>query len=216
MILEAIVSSVNIDGQVNFAPMGVHTLAGNPDEPVSMRLYFGSQTYANLQSTGQGVICFCDDVSLFVETALYSACLPHVPSEVVAPPRLTAAERVWEFTVNDFVAAIDPAAVAVQVVRRWERGGGFHGFCRARMAVLEATIAATRLRLAPDKISGSWHDWLALVVKTGGAREWAAMNRVYAYLAAEGLALPSPPGVVAREGEEDQVEKNFASAGSRS
>ncbi len=215
MILEAIVSSVNAAGQVNFAPVGVHVLSVAPAERASLRLYSGSQTYANLLATGQGVICFCNDVALFVETALYSATPPSVPSQAVIVPRLAAADTVWEFTVDNFNTAAEPAIVAVRVVHRRQGAAGFDGFCRARAAVLEATIAATRWRLAPDKLTERWNDWREIVVKTGGASEWKAFNRVCAFLRAAGLVLPparTGPVQVKRGRRNGQDEKDFAPA----
>ncbi|WP_258359378.1 DUF447 domain-containing protein [Moorella sulfitireducens] len=220
MILEAIVSTISPAGEINFAPVGVRlpsehgsqpgrTLAGDSaaveagfvppgqavstareDGQVELHLYRGSRTYANLLSTGEGVICFIDDVLLFVETALFSTCPSYVPSLKVRPPRLAGSGTVWEFKVSDFNVAAEPARVTGRIVHRGE-GAGFRGFCRAQFAVLEAAIAATRWQwLAPQQVASRWDYWQQLVVKTGGAREFQAFSLVHKYLEDKGFSLP--------------------------
>lgn len=197
MILETILSSINADGMVNFAPMGVRI----PDEDsershlkrIVLRPYAGSRTYENLRATGQGVVNFTGDVLAFVETGLYSGCPPYVPSQKVRPPGMADASEVWEFTVSLFDAAAEPALVEGKIEHREQRGG-FSGFCRAQGAVLEAAIAATRWQWLPiGKIIDSWPVWLEVVEKTGGKREREAFNKVGSYLAEKGIQVPGLP-----------------------
>jgi len=197
MILEAIVSSLSPEGNVNFAPMGVHIL--EPDhkpEPVNsfvLRLFSNSQTYENLRSTGQGVINFTQDVAVFVETALYSKCLPYVPSQRVCPPSLADVQTLWEFSVIRFDDSIEPAFVEGQVEHQVERAG-YGGFCRAQSAVLEATIAATRWQWLPKlNITDPWPMWSDIVRKTGGKRERQAFNRVSFFLMERGIQVAGVP-----------------------
>lgn len=198
MIVETIVSSMNADGVVNFAPMGVRI----PDlDSIRSRLnrivlcpYAGSHTYENLRTTGQGVVNFTDDVLVFVETGLYSGCPPYVPSQKVRPPGMAEASEVWEFTVSRFDAVTEPALVEAKI-ELCERRGGFNGLCRAQGAVLEAAIAATRWRWLPlGKIIDPWPAWLEVVEKTGGSREWEAFNKISSFLTEKGIQVPGVPG----------------------
>lgn len=182
MVLETIVCTINSSGQPNFAPIGVYTSLDIPDARVLLRLYSGSNTYINLKQSKQGVICFSDDVLLFVETALFSSCPPYVPSVTVIPPTLTNVGTAWEFFVSDFDDTADPAVIGANVVYSRESSIRFTGFCRAKMAVLEATIAATRWHLAPEQLMKYWNHWLAIVKKTGGRQEFLAFDRICAYL----------------------------------
>lgn len=246
VILEAIVSTISPAGEINFAPVGVRLpfepgsqpgqappggiAAGKAnfappgqaaatalhDEQVELRLYSGSRTYANLLSTGEGVICFIDDVLLFVETALFSTCPSYVPSLKVRPPRLAGSGTVWEFKVSNFDVATEPARVAARIEHR-EEAAGCRGFCRAQFAVLEATIAATRWPwLSPQQVASCWDYWQQLVVKTGGKREFQAFSLVHKYLGEKGFSLPLLSQVLGdscSEGERD--EKDFTSLGER-
>ncbi len=187
MVLEAIVCTINAAGQPNFAPIGVH-VAGSR---VRLWLYSGSHTYANLHLNRQGVICFSDDVLLFVETALFSSCPPHVPSVKVLPPTLAAVGAVWEFSVADFDDTSEPALILAEVVYTRAGDSRFNGFCRAKMAVLEAAIAATRWQLAPAQLVTCWHHWSAIVGKTGGRQELQAFDRIAAFLNSKGVVLPA-------------------------
>lgn len=187
MILEAILCTINSSSQPNFAPIGVHV----SDNRVMLRLYSGSNTYANLRQNKQGVICFSDDVLVFVETALFSSCPPYVPSVRVAPPTMANAGTVWETLVYGFDETVEPAIILAEVVYSQENGSSFTGFCRAKMAVLEAAIAATRCHLAPELLMKYWNHWLVIVEKTGGTQEFQAFDRIHAYLKNKGMVLPT-------------------------
>lgn len=194
MIIETILSSLNQDGAVNLAPMGVHIpdhiLNLSEVREISLSIYSGSQTFINLPATLEGVINITDDVSAFVETALFSTILPTVPSRLVRPPRLANARTIWEFAVTEFDASGEPAKVR-GLIRHYEELAGYRGFCRAEWAVLEAVIAATRWQWMPhSKIEESWPLWKEIVEKTGGIRERKALNQVSKYFAQKGVQIP--------------------------
>lgn len=196
MILETILSSLDKEGKVNLAPMGVHLpdTGGNLSavKEISLFLYPGSHTYKNLSAIREGVANLTDDVGIFVETALFSVSFPTLPSCVVRPPRLAAARAVFEFVVTDFNSSREPAKVTGEV-RYYEKLGGFTGFCRAQGAVLEAAIAATRCQWIPLRdMEEDWARWRKIVEKTGGIRERAAFKRIYDYLMLQGVPIPDP------------------------
>jgi hypothetical protein len=152
MIIETVLSSISQDGKINFAPIGVHvpntTSHLSEVKDIELRLYSGSHTFSNLKTMAEGVINFTDDISIFVDTALFSKSLPTVPSLMVRPPRMAQAKTVWEFSVTSFNDSIEPARVVGKVLS-FEEFAGFSGFCRARAAILEATIKATRIQWIP-------------------------------------------------------------------
>jgi hypothetical protein len=197
MIVETIISSISFDDNVNFAPMGLHItdmdygrVGYTPAGSISLRLYPGSKTYANLKATGQGVVNFTNNVLDFVDTALYSSCPSHKPSLKVRPPSMEQAHTIWEFTVSHFDSASMPALVEGKVVH-CESKGGSSGFCRGQWAVLEAAIAATRWQfLPPEKIIQPWPMWQDLVKKTGGRQEFEAFKKIGCFLAKKGILVP--------------------------
>lgn len=197
MILETIVSSTDKNGQANFAPVGVHipdhTFRLAEVKGIKLYLYRGSQTFANLQKTREGVVNFTDDVSCFVDTALFSQMLPSAPSRRVRPPRMAQAKTVWEFAVASFDDSAEPAEVLGEILV-FEELAGFAGLCRAQGVILEAAVAATRLPwISPGKIEECWPAWREVVAKTGGLREKEALDKLALYFAQRGVSIPGWP-----------------------
>ncbi|KUO65958.1 MAG: hypothetical protein APF84_01480 [Gracilibacter sp. BRH_c7a] len=191
MIIETIISTVNKDGIVNFAPFGVHIpdAGSRMGKEIELRLYSGSQTLSNLREVAEGVINLTEDVLVFVETALFSKCLPSVPSKHVRPSRMAEANGVYEFVVTSFDDTVQPVRVWGEIIYSQE-WGGFRGFCRAQGAVLEALINATRLQfVSPDKIKGAWPSGQEVVDKTGGIKEREAMSKIKDYLILNGIEI---------------------------
>lgn len=196
MIIETIVSSMDKEGKVNLAPIGVH-LPNNDlkiamGKEVSLFLYAGSQTYKNLQTLPEGVINFSNDVNIFVETALFSLPFPTLPSHLVRPPRLAEAQSIGEFSVIQTDFSREPARIQGKILH-YEQFAGFNGFCRAQWAVLEAAIMATRLQwISLNHIKEAWPWWKKLVEKTGGIKERDAFNRIYDYITQKGIDIQDP------------------------
>lgn len=193
MIIETILTSISEDGKVNFAPVGVHipddTCCFSEAKEVRMFLYSGSDTFANLKGTSEGVINFTDDTLSFVDTALFSRLLPLTPSHLVHPPRMACAKMIWEFTVTHFDDSREPALVKGQILLM-EELTGFRGFCRAHGAIIEAAIIATRLPwISPSEIAQSWQHWQEVVAKTGGRREREAFRKLTAYFIQHGISI---------------------------
>lgn len=193
MILETIISSIDKDGKVNFAPIGVRLQDDfakySEVKEFDLILYSGSQTFANLKNTLEGVINFTDDIMAFVETSLFSKALPTIPSCLVRPPRMAEAKEFWEFSVDFFDDDQEPARVQGKVLFNKELGC-FRGFCRAHGVILEATIAATRLSwISPREIINAWPFWQEVVQKTGGRKELEAFSKVSSYLLQRGIPI---------------------------
>ncbi len=194
MIVETVLSSISQDGKVNFAPIGVHipdnTSHFSEVKDIEILLYSGSNTFSNVKTTAEGVINFTDDISIFVDTALFSKSLPTAPSLMVRPPRMAEAKTVWEFSVTSFNDSTEPARVVGKVLS-FDELAGFTGFCRAHWVILEATIVATRIQWIPvNKIEESWQFWQEVVIKTGGIRERQAFQKVTNYFVQQGISIP--------------------------
>ena len=74
MILEAIVTSIDLNGIVNLAPMGPVVADDFGEQKTPERLvlkpFRSSLTYQNLVATGKAVVHVTDDVSLIARTAV--------------------------------------------------------------------------------------------------------------------------------------------------
>jgi len=196
LIIETILSSIDENGKVNFAPVGVHipdnTLRISEVQELKFFLYSGSKTLANLKTIPEGVINFTEDILNFVNTALFSESLPALPSSQVRPPRMSSAKTVWEFAVTHFDDSSEPAKLTGRVLcfEEYEQSG-FCGFCRSTGVILEALILATCLQWVPfSKIKEAWPLWREVVAKTGGTREKEAFQTITAYFIEKGISIP--------------------------
>ncbi len=174
MIVELILSTLDAAGRPNFAPMGV--LWG--EEEIVVRPFRSTHTYANLVTTGYGVANVTDDIRAFVDAALGDPLLPHFPAQRV-PGVVLQGSCYWrELQVVTVDGGEERAEIACRVVHRgWQRD--FLGFNRARNALLELAILATRLHLSgPEPVWEALKRSEAIVRKTGGEAELEAFARI--------------------------------------
>jgi hypothetical protein len=96
--------------------------------------------------------------------------------------------RYFEFVVRSIDAGGERVAIEAEVVRSG-RQRDFWGFNRAKHAVIEAAILATRLHLLPPaEVAAEFRKLRVIVGKTGGPDEHAAMDLLEGKLAAAGGA----------------------------
>ncbi len=178
MIIETLCATLDQDGRPNFAPMG---LAWGEAEMV-VRPFRTTHTCRNLLAGGYGVAVVTDDVLAFVESALGDPALPSFPASVVPGVVYTGACYWRELKVISEGGSRERADIHCQVVYRgWQRD--FLGFNRARGAIIEAAILATRLHLADRAaILPALDGFETIVRKTGDGAECAAMQRVRDYV----------------------------------
>ncbi len=170
-IIESIVSTEGSDGRVNFAPMGV---VWEPPQ-LTLRPYMDTTTLRNLRVTREAVINLTDNVLHFAHSALTDLALPGHPSHHVRGAILEDACAYYGVAVDAVTEQGDRARVPCHIVEeQWLRP--FLGFNRARSAVIEAIILATRLRwLSRDDVSRELQRLAQIVDKTGGAPEHEAL-----------------------------------------
>jgi hypothetical protein len=176
MILEGIVTTVSPSGEINIAPMG-------PRVDVEMKRFLlrpfnTSQTYRNLKTHGEGVLHVTDDVLLLAKAALGPIQPPPalIPATRVQGWVLADACRFYEFRVVSLNDTTERVSIDVEVVHT-DRRRDFFGFNRAKHAVVEAAILATRTDFLPlADIEAEFHKLAVLVDKTGGPEEREAFN----------------------------------------
>lgn len=174
MIVEAIFSTLDTTGQPNFAPMGI--LWG--EDEVVVRPFRETTTCRNLLATGYGVASLTDDALAFVQSTLYDAVLPHFTASVVPGVVFKGACSWLELAVIADAREAQRAEIRCRVVSRG-RQRDFIGFCRARNAVIEAAILATRLHLYDRKeVSELLRRYEQIVRKTGDEAERVALMSV--------------------------------------
>ena len=173
-IIETVTTTINPDGSVNCAAMGVEWGA----ETIVIKPYASTRTLRNLRATGAAVVNLTDDILLFTQAALGDPRPPTRPTAAIEGAVLADACSWREVTVEAIDDSGPRARVTTHVVGRGT-GREFLGFNRARHAVLEASILASRARmLAAAEIRAEVERLQVLVDKTAGPRERAAMELV--------------------------------------
>jgi hypothetical protein len=173
-IIETVVTTINPDGGVNCAAMGVEW----DDERIVIKPYRGTRTLRNLQATEAGVVNLTDDILLFSQAALGD---PHPPTRPAAEIEGAVLEAAcsWREVRVEGVEDGGPRARVTTVVVGGGSGREFLGLNRARHAVLEASILASRAhRLDAGDIRTELRRLEELVDKTAGPREREAMAYV--------------------------------------
>ncbi|MDB2525621.1 MAG: DUF447 family protein [Mariniblastus sp.] len=176
MILESIVTTINEDGSVNVSPMGptVHGKLQN----FELRPFDTSRTFANLKRTRSGVVHVTDDVGLIAQSAIGKLLpLPEFfPAEKVTGQVIANTCRWYEFEVE----YIDENSARTSINCKTLHTGrirDFWGFNRAKHAVIEAAILATRLDFLPrEEIQEQFQRLETIVLKTGSAQESKAFQ----------------------------------------
>ncbi|MGH7631882.1 MAG: DUF447 domain-containing protein [Gemmatimonadales bacterium] len=179
MIIESIVTTMDHAGTINFAPMGVEW----GEETVVLKPFLETTTFRNLRATGAAVVNLTDDVLLFARSAIASPQFPWTPAAAVRGAVLEAACSWREVEATAIDATPPRSRIETRVVHRGTRRD-FVGFNRARHAVLEAAILATRTHLLPaQQIRDELARLVVPVDKTAGPREREAWNLLRDYVA---------------------------------
>ncbi|MBL9165868.1 MAG: DUF447 family protein [Planctomycetaceae bacterium] len=182
-ILEGIVATLNVDGSVNVSPMG--PIVDDALDRLWLRPFKTSTTYRNLKRTGRGVFHVTDDVELLAQAAVGQ---PDPHPRFVATPggdALILANACRWYALE--IESLDDAEERTSIVARVADRGApreFFGFNRAKHAVLEAAILATRIHLTGPSAILTEYDRLQIAVdKTGAAAERRAMAFLRAHIA---------------------------------
>ncbi|MCS7467086.1 DUF447 family protein [Stieleria sp. ICT_E10.1] len=181
MILESIVTTIGVDGRINLAPMGpvvsqpdAMTSSGSADPGFILRPFEGSRTFENLRSTRRATIHVTDDAALFARAAV-----SQLDDQAVSVRRSDCGQWAtlnhchrWFAVEVISVAETPPRHEMVCRVVNSGITAPFFGFNRAKHAVIEAAILATRTHLISAEDVRSQLDALKpLVDKTAGDAE---------------------------------------------
>jgi hypothetical protein len=174
-----------------------------------LRPFRTAQTYGNLKAHGQGVFHVTDDVLLLARAALgpLEPAPGLIPAQRVSGFILQDACRYYEFQVDTIDDREERSRIEVEVVHSG-RLRDFFGFNRAKHAVVEAAILATRTDFLPlEEIASEFRKLAVIVDKTGGDQEKKAFTFLQEHVAriaksrtAARGPLPFPPLVGEGEG----------------
>lgn len=188
MIVEGIVTSIDSGGVLNVAPMG--PVVEGDFNRILLRPFQPSTTFNNLSATRCGVFHVVDEVDIIARAAIGRLHqLPDVEkAAMINGFVLKDCCRWFEFTIDSVDASEARSRMPARIVHRGERRP-FFGFNRARHAVLESAILATRLHLLPrHEILTALRFLQPAVEKTGGETELAAFRMLHEYILSHGEA----------------------------
>ena len=188
MIIETILTTMDATGAVNIAPMGVEWDGG--DDPPVLKPFLETTTFRNVTATGVAVVNLVDDVRIFARAAISNPDYPVVPAVAVRGVCLEAACSWRELTVRSIDSTPPRSRIETTIVHRGFRRE-FIGFNRARHAVLEAAIYATRVHMLDRSFIEAELARLQVIVdKTAGPAEHEAMALLTEYVRSAPVTRP--------------------------
>lgn len=179
MILEGLVTTLSPLGELNLAPMGPVVTPNLTS--FRLRPFQTSRTYQNLKQHPFGVLHITDDALLLTRAALdlWDDLPPTFSARVIRGQVIASACRWFEFEVESIDDSRERTEIELKILHR-ETLRDFWGFNRAKHAVLEAAILATRLRLLPpEEVRASLARLREPVEKTAGPDELTAFQLVW-------------------------------------
>jgi uncharacterized protein len=188
MIIESIITTLDSQGAINVAPMGVEW----GEDVIVVKPFLETTTFRNIQATGAAVVNLTDDVLLFARAAISNPQYPVGPATVIRGAVLDAACSWRELEVRSIDATPPRSRIETRVVHHGTRRE-FLGFNRARNAVLETAILSTRLHLIPRaEIEADLAKLQVIVNKTAGPREFEAMELLTDFIRTSRVHPPDP------------------------
>ena len=181
MLIEGLMTTCSEKGDVNVAPMG--PIVHGDYERLTLRPFAGSTTFENLCSTRRGVFHVVDRIDVIAESAIRR--LKHLPQVFPATKIdgvvLDDCCRWFEFQITECDLADQRSVMRASIVAQGNVRP-FFGLNRARHAVLEVAILATRVHLLEQSdVEAQISIHKSAVQKTGGdaERESFAMLEEY-------------------------------------
>lgn len=207
MILEGLVSTLRADGAAHLAPMGpiVDEHSAGDLRTFLLKPFQGSSTLDNLLRERAGVLHVTDDVLVLAQAAIgqpspmpplvtvgdmltLTNCpsaellLPAAVDEISRQCIVADTVRWYAFRIAEADMSQQRAILQAEVVARGTIRD-FFGFNRAKHAVVEAAILATRVNLLSEpEIRKQLEPLRTAVEKTGGERERLAFKQLLDYL----------------------------------
>jgi hypothetical protein len=192
VIVETIVTTRDAAGQVNVAPMGVEWDPSEDDSRIVLKPFLETATYRNVTATRTAVINLVDDVGIFARAAISNPSYATVPAVAVTGAVLADCCSWREVEVAKIDSTPPRSRIETTVVHRGTNRD-FIGFNRARHAVLETAIYATRVHMLPrDFLESELQRLQVIVDKTAGPREFEAMALLAEYIRSAPMPARSP------------------------
>ncbi|HSH54768.1 MAG TPA: DUF447 domain-containing protein [Methylotenera sp.] len=172
MILETIITSVDVQGKAHVTPFGIRIQGGL----VVISPYKPSATLDNILVTKHAVMNLTDDVRVFAGALTRRQPWTLLPAETIVGYRLADTLAHKELKLVKVEQDAMRPQLFLEVVHEVQHKP-FQGFNRAQAAVIELAVLVSRLtRLPMEKITREM-DYLTIAIeKTAGPRELEAWS----------------------------------------
>ncbi len=188
MIRESVVTTVDAQGRVHIAPLGL-TAEGNKWVIAPFR---PSTTLDNLRAVPFAIANYIDDVRIFAGCLTGRRDWPLVATENFAVPRLLAALTHAELSVAYIEEHEQRPRFHCRVVKQVQHAP-FEGMNRAKAAVLELAVLSSRLDFLPHEKIETEIAYLQIAIdKTAGPEEAEAWSWLMEKVQKHYADVPSP------------------------
>ncbi len=183
LILEAIVTTESEDGSMHVAPMGPQ-VSQSMDRWL-LKPFQTSTTFRNLQRTNRCVVHVVDDALVIAQAVLGNANSYPANSIPGTGFVLDNACHWFALTVTEWDVSHPRALATCQVVEK-QVGRPFFGWNRAKHAIVELAILASRVGMLDPSMMQNEIDRLKIMIeKTGSHREFEAFELLSHYIRSE-------------------------------
>ncbi|QDT38118.1 DUF447 domain-containing protein [Stratiformator vulcanicus] len=170
MVVEGLVTTTNADGTINVSPMG--PLTSPQFDFLTLRPFEGSQTLANLRRDRSCVFHVTDDVLLLTRAMLNVPMRPDLRRAEVIDGWVLADTCRWFELKAESISGESPRLTIETTIEHVGIGRPFFGWNRAKHAVLEAAVLASRVHLLDGPTMLADFEPLRVIVeKTGNDDE---------------------------------------------
>ncbi len=175
MILETIITSLDVEGKVHITPFGISMQEGL----VVISPYRPSVTLDNILATQSAVMNLTDDVRIFAAALTKRQAWEVVPAEKIIGFRLANTLAHKELKLihvkqDDSEQNAMRPQLFLEVIHEVQHQP-FQGFNRAQAAVIELAVLASRLNILPKEKLMMEKQYLQIAInKTAGERELEA------------------------------------------
>lgn len=175
MILETIITSLDVEGKVHITPFGIRMQEGL----VVISPYRPSVTLDNILATQSAVMNLTDDVRIFAAALTKRQAWEVLPAEKIIGFRLahTLAHKELKLVhvkQDDSEQNAMRPQLFLEVIHEVQHQP-FQGFNRAQAAVIELAVLASRLNILPKEKLMMEKQYLQIAInKTAGERELEA------------------------------------------
>lgn len=183
IVIEGMVATIGPDGTPHVAAMGPYVDGADPKRLV-LRPFLPSSTWDNLRANGRGVFHITDDVLCLARLVMRTH-IPAVEWHEMGDQRFPVVANVcrWlPFEAREYSVPGKRAWIECRVLATFDERP-YIGLHRARHAVLEAAILATRTGILPAaEILRKLEQVRPWVEKTGGRDERTAFAELESHI----------------------------------